>query len=69
MRAPGVFGARFSGAGFRGCCVALVDAACATEAAKFVRVEYPKLQPVLASQLSHGTAVLICEAGDCARIF
>ncbi|KAG4197078.1 hypothetical protein ERO13_A05G001766v2 [Gossypium hirsutum] len=69
LRAPGVFGARFSGAGFRGCCVALVDAARATEAAKFVRVEYPKLQPVFASQLSHGTAVLICEAGDCARIF
>ncbi|KAK5829634.1 galacturonokinase isoform X1 [Gossypium arboreum] len=69
LRAPGVFGARFSGAGFRGCCVALVDAARATEAAKFVRVEYPKLQPVFASQLSHGTAVLICEAGDGARIF
>ncbi|XP_021275797.1 galacturonokinase [Herrania umbratica] len=68
LRAPGVFGARFSGAGFRGCCVALVDTDCAAEAAKFVREEYPKLQPVLASQLNPDTAVLICEAGDCARV-
>ncbi|XP_022753441.1 galacturonokinase [Durio zibethinus] len=68
LRAPGVFGARFSGAGFRGCCFALVDADRAAEAAKFVREEYPKLQPVLASQLNQDTAVLICEAGDCARV-
>ncbi|GMI92907.1 galacturonic acid kinase [Hibiscus trionum] len=68
LRAPGVFGTRFSGAGFRGCCVALVDAACASEAANFVKEEYSRLQPVLASQLSHGSAVLICEAGDCARV-
>ena len=68
MRAPGVFGARFSGAGFRGFCVALVDVDRAAEAAKFVREEYPKLQPMLASQLKQDTAVLICEAGDCARV-
>ncbi|KAK8644757.1 hypothetical protein V6N13_118629 [Hibiscus sabdariffa] len=68
LRAPGVFGARFSGAGFRGCCVALVDATCASEAANFVKEEYSRLQPVLASQLSHGSAVMICEAGDCARV-
>ncbi|XVE71920.1 hypothetical protein DITRI_Ditri10aG0189900 [Diplodiscus trichospermus] len=68
LRAPGVFGARFSGAGFRGCCVALVDADGAAEAAKFVKEEYAKLQPVLASQLKPDTAVLICEAGDCARL-
>lgn len=68
MRAPGVFGARFSGAGFRGCCVALVDADHAAEAEKFVREEYPKLQPKLAGQLTKDTAVLICDAGDCARV-
>ncbi|OMO89159.1 hypothetical protein CCACVL1_07993 [Corchorus capsularis] len=62
LKAPGVFGARFSGAGFRGCCVALVGADGAEEAANFVREEYPKLQPVLASQLNQDTAVLICEA-------
>ncbi|XVF47593.1 hypothetical protein PTKIN_Ptkin03bG0122200 [Pterospermum kingtungense] len=68
LRAPGVLGARFSGAGFRGCCVALVDADRAAEAAKFVREEYPRLQPMLASQLNQDTAALICEAGDCARV-
>lgn len=68
MRAPGVFGARFSGAGFRGCCLAFVDAVRADEAAKFVGEEYSKCQPKLWSQLNQDTAVLICEAGDCARI-
>ncbi|KAM1380790.1 hypothetical protein ACFX2I_022476 [Malus domestica] len=68
LRAPGVYGARFSGAGFRGCCVALVDAGHADEAASFVREEYNKVQPELARQLNHDTAVMICEAGDCARV-
>ncbi|KAK9931533.1 hypothetical protein M0R45_018807 [Rubus argutus] len=68
LRAPGVFGARFSGAGFRGCCVALVDADLAAEAASFVREEYRKLQPDLASQSNQEHAVVICEAGDCARV-
>ncbi|KAI3945137.1 hypothetical protein MKW92_016600 [Papaver armeniacum] len=49
-----VFGARFSGAGFR--------------AASFVKDEYQKLQPKLANQLTQETAVLICEAGDCAHV-
>ncbi|KAK2980487.1 hypothetical protein RJ640_007743 [Escallonia rubra] len=68
LRAPGVYGARFSGAGFRGCCIAFVDADCALEAASFVKNEYHKLQPKLASQINPETAVLICEAGDCARV-
>ncbi|KAF7813930.1 galacturonokinase isoform X1 [Senna tora] len=68
LKAPGVLGARFSGAGFRGCCIALVEAERATEAASFVRTEYLKVQPQLASLLSQDTAVLICESGDCARV-
>ena len=68
VRAPGVFGARFSGAGFRGCCLALVDADHAAEAASFVQKEYRNVQPELANQLNQDTAVLICEAGDCARV-
>lgn len=68
LRARGVFGARFSGAGFRGCCIALVDANHADEASAFVRREYGKLQPELVSQLKQDAAVLICEAGDCARV-
>lgn len=68
MRAPGVYGARFSGAGFRGCCVGLVAAPHAEEAAALVEREYRGLQPALAGQLEPGSAVLICEAGDCARV-
>ncbi|KAK3221223.1 hypothetical protein Dsin_008248 [Dipteronia sinensis] len=66
--APGVFGARFSGAGFRGCCIALVDANHAEEAASYVRKQYQNLQPQLASQINKNAAVSICEAGDCAHV-
>ncbi|CAI9293831.1 unnamed protein product [Lactuca saligna] len=68
IRTPGVYGARFSGAGFRGCCVAFVKAEYAEEASLFVKKEYLKVQPHLASYLSQETAVVICDAGDCARI-
>ncbi|KAF8400185.1 hypothetical protein HHK36_013481 [Tetracentron sinense] len=68
LKTPGVYGARFSGAGFRGCCLAFIDADHAGEAASLVRNEYRKLQPKLASQLNKGTDVLICEAGDSARL-
>ncbi|KAJ7973703.1 Galacturonokinase [Quillaja saponaria] len=68
VRAPGVFGARFSGAGFRGCCVALVDAELAVEAASFVRTEYLKVQPLLASQINQDSTVLICDSSVCAHI-
>ncbi|CAA7408281.1 unnamed protein product [Spirodela intermedia] len=66
--APGVYGARFSGAGFRGCCLGLVAAPHAEEAAALVEREYRRLQPELAGRLERGSAVLICEAGDCARV-
>lgn len=68
LRAPGVYGARFSGAGFRGCCIAFVDADNAAEAASFVKREYFKLQPKLANQLIPDHAVLICDGGDFARV-
>lgn len=45
-----------------------MDANHADEASVFVRREYGKLQPELVSQLKQDAAVLICEAGDCARV-
>ncbi|KAH6825412.1 galacturonic acid kinase [Perilla frutescens var. hirtella] len=68
VNAPGVFGARFSGAGFRGCCIAFVDADRASDAASLIRKEYNKVQPKLASQIDQEKMVLICDAGDCARV-
>lgn len=68
LKAPGVYGARFSGAGFRGCCVAFVDAEKAEEATSYVKDQYEKAQPEFAKKLSGGKPVLICEAGDSARV-
>ncbi|XP_027919791.1 galacturonokinase isoform X2 [Vigna unguiculata] len=68
LRAPGVLGARFSGAGFRGCCIAFVEAHLATQAASFVRTEYLKVQPELASRIHNDTAVIICDSAECARV-
>ncbi|XP_042050894.1 galacturonokinase-like isoform X1 [Salvia splendens] len=68
VKAPGVFGTRFSGAGFRGCCIAFVDTDRAYEAASFTVKEYTKVQPKLASQIDQDKMVLICDAGDCACV-
>ncbi|KAL9242287.1 hypothetical protein vseg_016304 [Gypsophila vaccaria] len=68
LRAPGVYGARFSGAGFRGCCIALVDADQASEAASFVKQEYSKLEPELVGKITQEAVVLVCESGDGARV-
>lgn len=68
VKAPGVYGSRFSGAGFRGCCIAFVDAHRAPDAASFIRKEYSKLQPKLVSQIDEEKMVMICDAGDCARV-
>ncbi len=62
---PGVFGARFSGAGFRGCCVALVETAAAEEIAARIERDYRARQPELAEQ----AGVLLCDSDDGARIF
>jgi galacturonokinase len=45
---PGVIGARFSGAGFRGCCVALTELGAVEQAAEQVLREYCQRQPELA---------------------
>ncbi|CAM0902661.1 unnamed protein product [Alopecurus aequalis] len=68
LKAPGVLGTRFSGAGFRGCCLAIVDSDRAEDAAAFVRAEYEKAQPELVSKIQADRRVLVCEPGDSARI-
>jgi galacturonokinase len=64
LKAPGVLGARFSGAGFRGCCLAIVE----EEAAEYVRAEYEKAQPELVCRIPVDRRVLVCEPGDSARV-
>jgi galactokinase len=62
--APGVYGARFSGAGFRGCCVALVDPQAAAEVSARVRSAYGRRFPELAAR----APVLVCASDDGARV-
>src|SRR5262245_57912144 len=45
LDAPGVYGARFSGAGFRGACLALVDPPAFDAAAEAVRTRYLRAYP------------------------
>jgi len=68
LKAPGVLGARFSGAGFRGCCLAIVESDRAEEAAAYVAAEYEKAQPELVSRIPADRRVLVCEPGDSARV-
>ncbi len=64
VETPGVLGARFSGAGFRGCCVALVEPEHAEAAADSVRQSYARQHP----ELAEGAAVILCESADGASI-
>ncbi|KAJ7534055.1 hypothetical protein O6H91_13G077200 [Diphasiastrum complanatum] len=68
LKAPGVFGARFSGAGFRGFCAALVASDKAEEAAAYVEKEYKLVQPQLSKNVAGARAVIICNTGDSAHL-
>jgi galacturonokinase len=61
---PGVYGARFSGAGFRGCCVALVESDAVDDVASRVAAKYARLRPALAPS----AFVVACETDDGASI-
>ena len=59
----GVYGARFSGAGFRGCCIALVTPGMAEQVREDVTVTYAKRHPDLAKD----APCFICESDNGAR--
>jgi len=61
---PGVYGARFSGAGYRGCCIGLVDPSYRDEIRRRVDAVYPARHPEFASAYQ----VHFCRTGDGARI-
>ncbi|MCD7855148.1 MAG: GHMP kinase [Clostridiales bacterium] len=56
----GVYGGRFSGAGFKGCCMALIDPSFAESIEKNVAEEYKKRFPKLADKYSF----YLCESAD-----
>jgi galacturonokinase len=57
---PGMLGARFSGAGFRGCCVALVEPQASESAAESVLARYRQQHPDLAD----AAYSLVCRTAD-----
>ena len=59
-RTDGIYGGRFSGAGFKGCCMALIDPAFEQSIAENITASYLKAFPALADKFS----VHICQSAD-----
>ena len=59
-RTEGIYGGRFSGAGFKGCCMALIDPTYEESITEIVTKEYIKAFPHLEGKFS----VHICESAD-----
>ena len=57
---PGVYGTRFSGAGFKGCCMALIDPSYSESICEAVQKEYLAEFPMLAGKY----AAFICDTAD-----
>ena len=64
VETEGVHGARFSGAGFRGCCVALVEPQAVEQVASRVGSTYARRHPDLAEHAS----IVACDTADGAAI-
>ena len=56
----GIYGGRFSGAGFKGCCMALIDPSFEASIKQKVTSEYLKIFPELEGKYS----VHICQSAD-----
>ena len=56
----GIYGGRFSGAGFKGCCMALIDPAFEESICKSVTEEYLRAFPLLENKFS----IHICQSAD-----
>lgn len=60
LKTDGIYGGRFSGAGFKGCCMALIDPSFEESIVEKVSSEYLKIFPNLKGKYS----VHICESAD-----
>ena len=63
-RTEGIYGGRFSGAGFKGCCMALINPEYEEQIKNYVTTEYLKIFPYLEGKYS----VHICESADGVRL-
>ncbi len=57
---PGVYGARFSGAGYRGCCIGIIDPSCHKEIEERIAEVYPVKHPQYADKYK----VYFCKTAD-----
>lgn len=64
-KTPGIYGGRFSGAGFKGCCMALIDPAYEESIVEKVTREYLAAFPELEGKYS----AHICESADGVKLF
>jgi galactokinase/galacturonokinase len=60
----GIYGGRFSGAGFKGCCMALIDPAYAESIERLITAEYLKRFPKLEGKYSFH----LCQSADGVRM-
>ena len=60
LKTDGIYGGRFSGAGFKGCCMALIDPSFAESIEEKITREYLKVFPALADKF----LVHICDTAD-----
>lgn len=61
---PGVYGVRFSGAGFRGSCLALIDPTQRAAIAEALQRRYPVAHPEIADKYS----IHVCQPADAAQL-
>ena len=61
---PGVYGARFSGAGYRGCCIALIDPGYKEKISQAMHAGYPAQHPAYKDKYR----INFCGTDDGARI-
>ncbi len=64
LQTDGIYGGRFSGAGFKGCCMALIDPSFEESIVDKVKSEYTKSFPALCGKYSS----YICESADGVRL-
>lgn len=65
VKADGVYGGRFSGAGFRGCCVGLIAREAAGKVIDEIKNAYARHQP----DFTADAAVIVCHSGDGAKVW
>ena len=64
LNAPGIYGGRFSGAGFKGCCMALVNPARVEQIEEYISRQYLDAFPEMRGRFS----IHFCETADGVRI-